>query len=46
MFEKLDRYLEIFSTTVMTITMSLATLVAFVNVVLRYCFNMSLDLGR
>ena len=42
MFEKLDRYLEMFSTAVMTVTMSLATLVAFVNVVLRYCFNMSL----
>ena len=42
MFEKLDRYLEIFSTTVMTVTMSVATLVAFVNVVLRYCFNLSL----
>lgn len=42
MFEKLDRYLEYFSTTVMVITMSVATLVAFVNVVLRYVFNMSL----
>jgi len=43
MFEKLDRYLEIFSTTVMMVTMSVATLVAFVNVVLRYGFNMSLS---
>jgi C4-dicarboxylate transporter DctQ subunit len=42
MFEKLDRYLEYFSTTVMVVTMSVATLVAFVNVVLRYVFNMSL----
>jgi C4-dicarboxylate transporter DctQ subunit len=43
LFEKLDRYLEIFSTTVMMIAMSLATLVAFINVVLRYVFNMSLS---
>jgi len=43
MFEKLDRYLEIFSTAVMMVTMSVATLVAFVNVVLRYGFNMSLS---
>lgn len=43
MFVKLDRYLEIFSTTVMMITMSIATLVAFINVVLRYGFNMSLS---
>ncbi|BCR04123.1 2,3-diketo-L-gulonate TRAP transporter permease [Desulfuromonas versatilis] len=43
MFDRLDRYLEIFSTTVMMITMSLATLVAFINVVLRYGFNMSLS---
>lgn len=42
MFEKLDRYLELFSTFVMTVTMSVATLVAFVNVVLRYAFNASL----
>lgn len=42
MFEKLDQYLEIFSTTVMIITMSVATLVAFINVVLRYGFNFSL----
>jgi C4-dicarboxylate transporter DctQ subunit len=42
MFEKLDNYLEIFSTTVMIITMSLATTVAFVNVELRYCFNYSM----
>ena len=42
MFDKLDRYLEIFSTTVMMITMSVATLVAFINVVLRYVFNASL----
>jgi len=41
-FERLDRYLEIFSTTVMMVSMSLATLVAFINV-LRYGFNMSLS---
>ncbi|MFH1216969.1 MAG: TRAP transporter small permease [Pseudomonadota bacterium] len=43
MFERIDRYLEIFSTSVMMVTMSLATLVAFINVVLRYGFNMSLS---
>ncbi len=43
MFDRLDRYLEVFSTTVMMITMSVATLVAFVNVVMRYVFNMSLS---
>ncbi len=43
MFNKLDRYLEIFSTAVMMFTMSLATLVAFINVVLRYVFNASLS---
>lgn len=42
MFDRLDRYLEYFSTGVMTLTMSLATLVAFVNVVMRYVFNGSL----
>jgi C4-dicarboxylate transporter, DctQ subunit len=42
MFDKLDRYLEIFSVTVMTIAMGVATLAAFVNVVLRYMFNASL----
>ena len=42
MFDRIDRYLELFSTTVMIITMSVATLVAFFNVVLRYAFNMSL----
>lgn len=42
MFSKLDRYLELFSTTVMVVTMTTATLVAFVNVVLRYLFNASL----
>ena len=41
-FNTLDRWLEIFSTTVMIITMSVATLVAFTNVVLRYVFNASL----
>jgi len=41
-FDRLDRYLEYFSTAVMTLTMSLATLVAFVNVVMRYVFNGSL----
>jgi C4-dicarboxylate transporter, DctQ subunit len=43
MFEKLDLYLERFSTFVMVITMTCATLVAFVNVVLRYCFNYSMS---
>lgn len=42
LFEKIDHYLEVFSTSVMIFTMSVATLVAFVNVVLRYVFNMSL----
>ena len=42
MFDKLDRYLEIFSVTVMTIAMGVATVAAFVNVVLRYMFNASL----
>jgi C4-dicarboxylate transporter DctQ subunit len=42
MFNTLDRYLEIFSLTVMTIAMAAATLAAFVNVVLRYVFNASL----
>jgi C4-dicarboxylate transporter DctQ subunit len=42
MFEKLDRYLEVFSVTVMTAAMGAATLAAFVNVVLRYLFNASL----
>lgn len=42
MFDKMDRYLEIFSITVMTIAMGAATLAAFVNVVLRYMFNASL----
>jgi C4-dicarboxylate transporter, DctQ subunit len=43
MFEKLDNYLENFSTAVMVITMTLGTLVAAVNVVLRYCFNYSIS---
>ncbi len=42
MFNRLDRYLELFSTAVMIVTMTTATLVAFVNVVLRYLFNASL----
>jgi C4-dicarboxylate transporter DctQ subunit len=42
MFDRLDRYLEYFSVTVMTIAMAVATLAAFVNVVLRYVFNASL----
>jgi C4-dicarboxylate transporter DctQ subunit len=42
MFDRLDRYLEYFSVTVMTIAMAAATLAAFVNVVLRYAFNASL----
>ena len=42
MFEKIDKYLEIFSTSVMVLTMTIATLAAFVNVVLRYVFNASL----
>lgn len=43
MFEKLDNYLEVFSTTVMILTMSIATSVAFANVVLRYGFNYSMS---
>ena len=42
MLDKLDRYLEFFSVTVMTIAMAAATLAAFINVVLRYLFNASL----
>jgi C4-dicarboxylate transporter DctQ subunit len=42
LLDKLDRYLEIFSVTVMTIAMAAATLAAFINVVLRYMFNASL----
>lgn len=42
MFEKIDNFLDLVSTTVMTVTMSVATLVAFVNVVMRYVFNASL----
>jgi C4-dicarboxylate transporter, DctQ subunit len=43
MFERLDRYLDYLSVTVMGIAMSVATLVAFVNVVLRYGFNYSMS---
>lgn len=43
MLEKLDRLLEVFSTMVMIITMSVATLVAAANVVLRYGFNYSMS---
>lgn len=42
MFEKIDNFLDLVSTTVMTVTMSVATLVAFTNVVMRYVFNASL----
>ncbi|MCD6525598.1 MAG: TRAP transporter small permease [Desulfuromonas sp.] len=42
MFDKIDRYLEVFSTLIMMVTMGTATLVAFINVVLRYLFNASL----
>ena len=42
-FDRLDRLLETFSTSVMIFTMSTATLVAFINVVLRYVFNASLS---
>ncbi len=43
MFKKIDTAMTIFSTTVMTVCMSVATLVAFVNVVLRYAFGASLS---
>ncbi len=42
MFKKIDNYINYFSTVVMMITMIMATLVAFVNVVMRYCFNYSM----
>ena len=41
--DRLDQYLDILSTSIMTVTMSLATLVAFVNVVLRYAFDASIS---
>jgi len=42
MLETIDRLISYFCITIMTIGMSVATLVAFVNVVLRYLFNTSL----
>lgn len=42
MFEKIEKTKDFIITTIMILTMSIATLVAFVNVVLRYVFNMSL----
>ncbi|TYB33472.1 MAG: TRAP transporter small permease [Flexistipes sinusarabici] len=42
MFDKIEKTKDILVTSVMMITMSIATLVAFTNVVLRYVFNMSL----
>ncbi len=43
MFKKLDNVVSIFSITVMTICMSVATIVAFINVILRYAFGASLS---
>ena len=42
MFSKLDKFINGLSTTVMTVCMSVATVVAFINVVLRYLFGMSM----
>jgi len=42
MFNKIEKTKDILVTSIMMITMSIATLVAFTNVVLRYVFNMSL----
>lgn len=41
-FEAIDRYLELFSTFMMMITMCSATVIAFVNVVARYVFSYSM----
>ncbi|MGA1862194.1 TRAP transporter small permease [Deferribacter thermophilus] len=41
-FETLDKWLDYLNMTVMTVMMALATIVAFINVVLRYVFNSSL----
>ena len=41
-FDALDRYLEMFSTFMMIITMTSATVIAFVNVVARYGFDYSM----
>lgn len=43
MFKKLDQAIATFSITVMTIGMSVATIVAFINVILRYIFGASLS---
>jgi C4-dicarboxylate transporter DctQ subunit len=42
MFSKIDKIISVLSTTIMTVCMSVATLVAFTNVVLRYAFGSSL----
>ena len=42
MLKKIDDFINYFSTAVMMVTMILATLVAFINVVMRYCFNYSM----
>jgi C4-dicarboxylate transporter DctQ subunit len=43
MLKKIDDAITFFSITVMTICMSVATIVAFINVVLRYAFGASLS---
>jgi C4-dicarboxylate transporter DctQ subunit len=42
LFEKLDSYLDYINMTIMTVMMAVATLLAFINVVLRYVFGTSL----
>ncbi len=42
MLKQVDRVVTFFSITVMTICMSVATIVAFINVVLRYLFGTSI----
>jgi C4-dicarboxylate transporter DctQ subunit len=42
MYSKIDKFISAFSTTIMTVCMSVATLVAFTNVALRYIFGTSL----
>jgi C4-dicarboxylate transporter DctQ subunit len=42
MLKKIDRFVSGFSTAVMTVCMSVATIVAFINVVMRYAFGSSL----
>ena len=42
MFSKIDNFINGFSTTVMMICMSVATIVAFINVMMRYLFASSM----